>query len=371
MHHLFVHLVRSTQDPFAGLRQNIVKDGGTFDDIRFDAAELDLIDSVEYTRWRPLRFWLYRTLFRNFEERLDTALAKTPGPVCVYLADEGVWAVLWEQYRRRTGRRNIRAVNVQHGFALLRPASHRWLRYLLNLASVSLTGYPAIGYGSVGGAGPGPFDVYLTYDQPTADFAVQQSDRSACPAPRLIKHELISQFAASHKPSWEKRVLFTMNIAIAGSPVLFTSEQTYQELIPVAASLKKHGFELVIRLHPGMDREKEALAFSRHPISGWATLDQERALHKSMAACSIVMSYLSTSLWEGSLLGLLPVQLIGQGCRPVDLGYPVEKLDVGTDIDGQIAGICQKIRPKGVFDWAFEEEKEWTQVKPLLWGEAN
>lgn len=368
MFHVFVYVVRSIQDPFAGIRAMLQIEGAGYADIRFEEGEFDLIDAVEYTSKRPLRAWYYRRIFRKLESRLDAVLAEHPARICVYFSDEGVWAVLWAHFRARLARRNIVAVNVQHGQAPLHPANLRNLRRLINAAAIALTNYPVIGYGSAGGAGPEPFEFYLTYNQATAAFAERQSGRTAIVAPHLIKHELISRFGSLPKVDNDEpvRVLFAMNINIAGSPVLCSACETFDILLDVARALRDAGVELVIRLHPAMDREVESRRFTTHPIARIAALDQEPSLHASMARARIVMSYVSTALWEGGLLGLVPVQLVCSCCKRVELGYSREVLDLGADIHQQLSRLLTLARRPRERDWRGAEAEEWACVKKLL-----
>jgi hypothetical protein len=366
--HIFVRVVRSRQDAFAGIRRALETGSGRWLDVSLDEDELDIVDSVEYTWRRPYRFWFYRNVFPSLERRLDEAITANPGPICLYFTDEGVWAVLFDRYRRRLARRDVRAVNVQHGFALCKVERGRVKRRLINSLTVVLTGYPNFGYGSLGGAGPAPFDLYLTYDEATAAFARRQSGREALAAPHLIKHELWERFSAMPHPDGPPRVLFAMNIAIPSSPVLCNSQETWDLLVPVAEVLAEAGARLTIRLHPGMDRAIETARFAAHPLARLATLDTHRDLHKSMAEAAIVMSYVSTALWEARLLGLIAVQVVCRCCRPVELGYPRQVLKLDTDLQQQILPLIARLRTKKTVDWAANEAKEWALATELLDG---
>lgn len=368
MLHVFVHVVRSKHDPFAGIRAALTREGSDrCVDVKFDDAEFDYIDRVEYTERRFFRAILYPRLFRALNRRLDAAIGDEPR-VVVYFADEGVWAAVWALYRRRHASRSLKAVNVQHGFALIRPPTLRLARKAVNTVSRLLTGFPSIGYGSLGAAGPKPFDLYLTYDEPTARFVREQTDRAAFPAPRLIKHELITSLEAlplGPRPD-VTRVLFAMNINMRGSPVKCDVGETFDILLGLATELHRLGAVLVLRLHPGMDREAEIRRFATHAISKFAELDPNESLAKSMASSEIVMSFVSTVIWEAGLLGLVPVQVACACCDDVDLGFEREILNLEGEYMPQLATLLAQARAPRVTDWRQEEGLEWAALKSAL-----
>lgn len=364
---MFVYVVRSNQDHFAGVRHNLRSEGHETRDITLREAEFDIVDSVEYTRRRPFRFWFYATVFQSLHKQLDAFFEAENGPVCIYFSDEGVWAVFWEVYRKRLKRSNVIAVNVQHGFALAIPASHRWLRRVMNALAIACTGYPAIGYGSAGGAGSAPFDAYLTYDETIAHFVELQSGRPAVPAPRVIKHQLISRFQSFRRePRDRLRILFAMNVAVPGSPILCASTETYDILLDLARVIRAAGAELIFRLHPGMNHNEEVSLFAAHPIAELSSLDNSQTLDAAMAGSDIVLSYFSTALWEGRLLGLVAAQVVCRCCKPVDLGYDLEIIDLSNDISGQLRTLLTLARSRRNEDWHAAEIEEWRAVKALF-----
>lgn len=368
MLHVFVHVVRANQDPFAGIRAALSAEGiNRFVDVKFSCAEFDQIDRVEYTERRFFRAIYYPPLFRSLTRKLDAAIRDEPR-VTVYFADEGVWAAVWALHRRRYVNLDLRAVNVQHGFALIRPPTLQFARRVANAISRLITGFPSIGYGSLGAAGPEAFDLYLTYDEATARFVRQQTGRTAFPAPCLIKHELLTSLDAlsAGRGSGAIRVLFAMNINMRGSPVKCDVRETLDALLGLAVGLKRLGAALVVRLHPGMDQAVESLRFKTHAISQFAQLDEYESLAESMANAKVVMSFVSTVLWEAGLAGLVPVQVICTCCQDVDLGFRREVLDLNSDFMPHVAALLEEARAKSLYDWRQEEIMEWSAVKLAL-----
>ena len=196
MVHIFVCVVRSSTDPFAGIKQALSEEPGSrILEVSLTPAELDRVHRVEYSDRKYVRFIYYREIFAQFTKRLVAALDGLQGePAAVYFSDEGVWAVLWMRIRGRYRRGQVTAVNVQHGFAELRTRPFLVARKIINYFATLITGYPFLGMGSLAGAGPEAFNVYVTYDQPTADFIRARSGSRALPCPRLIKAQLIEAY---------------------------------------------------------------------------------------------------------------------------------------------------------------------------------
>lgn len=370
--HVFVQVVRAIQDPFAGLRHALAAEGEhEFIDVRFSDEEFDHIDRVEYSRRRFLRFLHYRQIFRSLESRLDAALAGLGGrPANVYFTDEGVWAVVWARYRRRLARPNVRGVNVQHGHAEIREARYRPARHVVNGLSVLATGYPCLGYGSLGGAGPEPFDVYLTYETGAAEHLRTRLGRQAVAAPRVIKHDLIAGFHQQVPAAVADglAVLFAMNINMRGSPIKCDVPQTFDQLLDLARVLAEQRVRLIIRLHPGMDRAQAVSRFAAHPISQFAELDDVPSLQQSMARVQVVMSFLSTVLWEAGLLGLMSVQIVCACCDDARLTFDREVLALDATWRDKLASLLARVRVGGAEGWREREAAEWAVVRPLLIG---
>jgi hypothetical protein len=373
MRHVFIHVVEATHDHFAGLRAAIdAIPGHSHETLSFDRAQLDLVRRVEYTRKRLFRIWFYRPLYRWLTAQLDRIVADAGGDeVVFYLADESIWAVIMADYRRRGKKPRVHAVNVQHGFALLGEARLKRLRKLFNAASRVVFGFPAIGYGSLGGAGRDAFDLYLTYDEQTAGFVRDRLGVDAIAAPRLIKHDLLASYRqVSTDPQASRHVLFAMNMNIAGSPILCDVPQTLDALLPLANALDARGMKLIVRLHPGMEAERERQRFATHPIARTAELDADRSLQDSVARAAIVMSFLSTVLWEASLVGRLPVQVVCSCCKEVELGYPREILRLDGDFAAQLDSILEKPHSALMPDTEKLEADEWSKVCLSLKGLA-
>lgn len=370
MLHIFVHVVRSPLDPFTGLKMALASIyGARIIDIRFDDNEYEFIDHVEYSDRRFLRAFFYPAVFRSLHRKLDDVLANLDKSAAnVYFSDEGVWAVFWADYRQRLPARQVQGVNVQHGFALPRRPRFGRLRRLINGVTRLITGYPTIGYGSLGGGGSGPFEIYLTYDEKVAAFIRSETGCRAFAVPRLIKHELFRDYVALEHPQRlaTGRVLFAMNINMRGSPVKCDVARTYDVLVPLASALREIGGCLVLRLHPGMDRDREERRFAAHPIARLSELDGEPILQASMAKATVVMSFISTVLWEGGLLGLLPVQLVCSCCEEVELGYEREILTLGEGLKGRLMDLLDRAGAARPRPWQEMQSEEWTALRPAL-----
>lgn len=373
MLHVFVYVVRSTQDHFSGLQEALRSEcDNRIIKLYFEESEFDYIDRVEYSERRFLRVFYYPVIFRKLCSRLDKAIAMADGEerVNVYFADEGVWAVVWADYRRRHAYSSrMRGVNVQHGLAEIRPSRFLGMRRLINMIARIFTGFPSLGYGSMGGAGPGAFDLYLTYDRHVANHVQKQTGCTAIPAPRLIKHELIKNFSALRQQRGgedQGRVLFALNIKMRGSAIKCDMAETLDQLLELATTLRKLGACLVLRLHPGMDRDIEVRRFNSHPISRVAELDSYDSLQESMARSVMVMSFLSSVLWEASILGLVAVQVICRCCNTAKLHFERHQLVLNNEFSSSLNKLLALACTSTQRHWNEMERDEWIHVRPFL-----
>lgn len=369
-HHLFVQVVPTATDHFGGIKRLLAEaPDQRINDIRLTEAEFAIVRQIEYGDQRMARPLRYPAIFKSLYQQLDAALAGCGGDrATVYFADEGVWAVMWADYRRRRKLANVRGVNVQHGIALLKRPSLPWLRRAINAAARMVTGFPAIGYGSLAGAGPGPFELYLTYDQASADFITKHSGCAAIAAPHVIKADLIERFNdLPRRPNGAAvQVLFAMNVPIKGSPIKCDARGMFEQLLPLARALEAAGARLVIRLHPGADQNAERRDFADHPIARHAAIDESQSLHHALAQADIVMSLLSTVLWEAGLLGLVAVQVTCRCCDPVELGYEREILSLDEPLAPRLASLLARARGLDRAKADAEIARQWGAVQQAL-----
>lgn len=369
MHHVFFHVVRATHDHFAGLRAAIdAWPGHSHETLTFDSAQLDLVKRVEYSGRRLFRVWYYRRLYHWLIAQIDRVIASSADEdVTLYLADESIWAVILADYRRRQGNRRLHAVNVQHGFAIPEKARFELLRRLLNGLSRRVFGFPAIGYGSLGGAGKDAFDLYLTYDDEAARFVRDRLGVYAVAAPHLIKHDLLDAYRQIPvDPQASLTAMFAMNMNISGSPIQCDVPETLNALMPLAEALNERGMLLIVRLHPGMDIEREQQRFALHPIAHLAELDSAGSLQESVARAGIVMSFLSTVLWEAGLVGRTPVQIVCSCCREVELGYQREILRLDHTLKKSLAAILERSHSELMPHFDLLEAQQWSEVRLRL-----
>lgn len=371
MLHVFVYVVRSAEDHFSGIRKALRAEAENRTvDVCFEDADFDLIDRIEYTDRRFLRMFYYPALFRRLYAKLDQAIAQAGSEkVNVYFADEGVWAVVWAQYRRRSGHSHVRGINVQHGFAEIRRVRTLSVRRFINSVSRILVGFPCLGYGSLGGGGTGAFDVYLTYDDAIADYIHQRLGCVALSAPRLIKHDLIAGFSEKRKKIsflQRSRVLFAMNVKMRGSAIKCDIEQTFDQLLELAKDIQGYGASFVLRLHPAMNGEIVRAQFDAHPISRFAEIDSYPSLHDSLASVTIAMSFLSSVLWEANLLGIMPVQVICACCNTAKLHYQREELVLDDSMHDRLQELLRRADGSSESNWEQKEELEWQKVRVAL-----
>lgn len=363
--HIFVYVVDRPDDPFLGLKQLLSRNRlaqHVISEVRLPAESYEIVREVEYSRRRLFRFLYYKNIFRQLEKSLQQVLDHFHKDDCcvIYLSDEAVWAEFLRDFRKRHCEMKVVYVDVQHGFAYPMAAKYKNLRRAFNWIARKTLGYPALGMGSLGGAGGGVFDIYLTYDTTTSDFIRQHTCDLVYTCPFVIKFGLLQRYWAAGEllKEWrtEKDILFALQQVGKNNG---DSLHLFEELLPVAKLLgEKYGKRLIFRPHPGMERRKVIESFHRSGIDRWADIDELAELADRLARCNIVMSFYSTVLWEAGMLGLVPVSVQG-AYHHGRLPFSHEVLDVSADLDAQLDQIlCQETAEKyrrdlvnDAFDW--------------------
>ena len=200
--HVFIYPVQRPEDPFLGLKHLLSKQRlarHVIVEARLAPEENKLVRKVEYSRRRYARFLYYRPVFQKLEQLLGEALRRVDKDswTVLYLSDEGVWAQLLRDFRKRFPDRKILSVNVQHGLAYPVPSKYKAARRAVNLLLRKTWGYPAFGMGSLGGAGSGTFDIYLAYDKKLCDFISDCTGDLVYACPSIIKYGLFQRFHAA------------------------------------------------------------------------------------------------------------------------------------------------------------------------------
>jgi hypothetical protein len=325
MKHFFIYVFERPDDPFAGLK-HILRHSSRVDheihELRLSRESYNLINKIDYSRLRKrVRFLYYRRVFQELTQLVTTALDSCGKDdlAVVYFSDDGVWAEFWSQLRRsHPCAASLIAVNVQHGWLKLKPASGIAVRNLLNRLTRTFFGSLAFGLGSLGGCGGGVFDIYLVYSPEAAEFVRGRTGNRAISCPTIIKHQLTQMFRQSRRQAMANGnpcndVLMALQpppfIGLrAGTTVL----DMMREWLPVARILREeHHRNVVIRRHPGTAAEEFDAAYRESGISEYAQPDSQVAVSAALAHSSIVFSYMSTVLFEAHSLGLIPVSVCG------------------------------------------------------------
>jgi hypothetical protein len=340
MKHIFIHIRTSQYNVFFGIQKNLENDNDAHHEIinlRLSSESYATFDKVEYShRRRYFRFLFYKKLFREVENLTKEAILSNDNAsseVIIYIADEGLWAVLLEHISKKWNL-NVCKVNVQHGFFYLqRPSEFSlFVRKKINNISVFFTGYPSFGLGF----GSGLFDIYLVYGEKEKKFIEIETSALVFSAPKLIKKDFISDYQKVKKavPKEQKLILFALSLGIISrfSSVKCTLIGIFKEITPLAKYLSDaHDIKLLLRFHPGTDT-KEALAFLKTcELRHYALVDNEKNVVTGIAKSVAVMSYNSTVLFEAGLVGVTPIVLYGNCCEQGVLTYPHEIVDLNGD----------------------------------------
>lgn len=367
MKHIFVRTVRYRDDPFRGLCEHIaLHRAGEIIRVDLDEEDFARVWKVEYSIRKFFRVLYYRRIFESLHRRL-IAVIPTRAPCVVYLSDEGIWAEVWCDVRRQIANPNLRAINVQHGAYTMEAVKTRRIRGILNTLSRAAFGYPNFGLGSAGGSGRFAFDAYLTYDAPTTTLVTERTGAIALATPYLIKSDVLSRAGSTRAFSHgvEGPVVFALQPRIRGSMLKGDLRATFDELEPLARALKQLHKTLVLRLHPGMDRDTALRTYRNHRISSIAALDEVADLYQSLVASDAVMSFYSTVLWEAHLLGLTVVQVRSPVCATAVLHYPHHDLDLTRPFSDRLARIMDDSTRQRTPMVPAQQQREWQALHDL------
>jgi hypothetical protein len=371
--HFFIYVFERPDDPFAGLKQILRHSSRMHHEIhelRLSRENCDLINKIDYSRLRKrLRFLYYRSVFQELTQLITASLDSCGKDdlAVVYFSDDGVWAEFWSQLRRnhRCAAQLI-AVNVQHGWLKLEPASGIAVRRLLNRLTRILFGSLAFGLGSLGGSGGGVFDIHLVYSPEAAEFVQNRTGNRAISCPAIIKYQL-TQMSRHLRQEAMADGNPCNDVLMALQPPPFVGLQAgatvlgmMREWLPIARILREeHQLSVVIRRHPGTSAAEFETAFRESGISDYAQPDSQADVHVALAHSAVVFSYMSTVLFEGYLLGLTPVSVCG-GLYDDNLEtLPHVRFDMRRDLHEQVRRILDlaadapltQSDPDSRFDW--------------------
>lgn len=349
--HVFVQVVERPEDPFGGVKSYLkeVQDGKhSIFELVLPDSYYETIRDVEYSGKKYFRFLFYKNIFRELNRSLKQLLDSLGSDLLsvVYFSDEGVWSEFIRLFRLKYTYPNIIYVNVQHGFEHLKRVKYKSIRKLVNIVFYKLFGFPVYGMGCFGGSGSGVYDIYLTYDEKTASFIRRQTNDLSYPCPTLIKKNLIDRYASERKRLSEVqrkniRALFALQPYVLGASLKCGPRGVFEELLPLAKLFFiVHKSKLILRIHPGMDKNSVIEIFNRSEISKYAEIDPEIDLVKSLAKVSVVLSYSSTVLWEALLLGLLPISVKGN-CFEGDLEFQHETVHLYRNFESNFIDLLK------------------------------
>jgi|GEM_PF-1650460 len=341
MKHIFVPVRQTQYDVFYGLRENLKNDRFSSHDlldIHLSAESYATFDKVELTNRRFFRPLFYRKLFLELEIMLKEAVQQDQqdaANVVVYIADEGIWAVLLDYFCHKWGVHAYR-INVQHGFLYPeRPTQFDlFIRRLLNKISIAFTGYPSFGLGF----GCSLFDAYLVYGQKEKEFIQSQSSAIAFACPMLIKKDFIEHYERFkkhlHLNVTSKLILFALPYEIApiNNSIKGTLNEIFQEITPLAKYLREvHNIKLLLRFHPGADHTRALAFLNSSELRQYVNIDDEEDVVPGIARSVAVMSYDSTVLFEAGLVGVVPIVIFGKSCQQGAFTFPHEIVDLNGD----------------------------------------
>lgn len=367
--HIFIYVVQRVDDPFEGVKIALSQDDCVSHrllDMRLTESEYALVRRVEYSKQKYIRVIFYRRLYKALEARLLAALEQSPADaVCVYLADEGVWAEWLRGVRRKhTGR--IHTINIQHGLFLLE--RQYWetdfaarVRAVVNGVSRLIWGYPLLGLAF----GRGGFDVYLCYGESVKAFLQAQGNAHVYVCPLIIKAHMINRYAqawarAGAQQTSKGGVLIPLPACVPGTEFACKLDEFLEVIRPLVEYCRRvRKLGVTIRFHPGREREACLSVLKASSLAALVEVDEHDDIVDSLVRSDFVVAVHSTVLFEAGVLGKVPVAVRSR-CFDSPLPMPHECIDMREDYETALADAtsAQMIRRYAVLyevgqcDWA-------------------
>ncbi|MGE5411743.1 MAG: polysialyltransferase family glycosyltransferase [Clostridiales bacterium] len=328
--HILIYVLRRRQDYFYGVKKILSsKSGNEIVEIKLDKNYYDYIDLAEYSV--PMIFKTfaeykfvkrvigYKRIFRAIEQEILKILGSVSKQknIYIYVADEGVWGVFLMRMKRKLKCYNVKIVNIQHGFFILRKISYVPLRKIANKFFILFWGYPMMGMG-FGGA---HMDIYYVYGEEEKKFVLNTSpDSSVFAAPEICKYELLEEvnkkreqidYISQYEPI-SKNILFAAQINEVNPDCKYTDDEITQRLVLLFKYLHDKGFRIFYRFHPALsDRSESLRRLKKYGVLDFVTILNEESLAAQLAVVSTVMSLQSTVLFDAFVAGCIPVVLDG------------------------------------------------------------
>ena len=107
--HIFINVIERLYNPLYKIKLDLTKSKrDEIVDIKLSKSTLEKILDIEYSGRRRFRFFYYKSVFLEIQEKLDSALiASKNNQVFIYLTDEGVWSELLKFILRQNKATNV------------------------------------------------------------------------------------------------------------------------------------------------------------------------------------------------------------------------------------------------------------------------
>jgi hypothetical protein len=317
--HICINVVERFDDHFYGIKELIEnEDSHKFIEINLDKGSFKLVNNVEYSTKKYYRAFFYKKIYKELEKKIHKEINAYPAEkVYLYISDEGVWAEIIKKIRDKLYKiikKDFKIINIQHGYfeSMFMPSEvgiGRIVRIVINHISTLIFGIPNFGRGF----GQGGLDSYLVFTQKGKAFLDSQGNQEVFVAPNIIKSNFINRYRNFIKDIDEngikKNILFAMPHFVS-DPYWKTSLKDFLELVhPIFINLHNSGYKVLLRFHPGMKKEEWEYVLNKSKIGSFVSVDFERDVGKSIANNSYIFSINSTTLFEGFMVGKVPVQL--------------------------------------------------------------
>lgn len=359
--HLCFQVVKRPKDFFKGIKA-ILKEYNNvvFEEIILSDNFYEIVDDAEYAKvlfyqkaseLKILkRVRNYSKVFREFERivKLFIENNKEIKHHYFYFADEGVWGEFAKVLKRKIEKKyyvTVTIVNIQHGFFSLNDMGAKKARKIGNALFKTIFKYPFLG----NGFGGSTLDTYLVYGELEKKLIEQRSPLSKVfVSPVLCKYEMLERICEKQKQlnkidGIEKKILFAAQLNEIGHDCLLTEEQITEKIAPLFATLKKLGYTVYYRFHPAItDKSAFLKLLNKYGITDNVIFDDEIDVSDSILKVSAVLALQSTVLYDGFIVGRMPIIVRGL-LKPYIFTTPHEEIDINQNLVEQIVTAFNKL----------------------------
>ena len=358
--HIFIYLENKSDDKYYGIKKQIRNKNHFIHDLNFSDKSQTTFNRVEYSSRKLFREFYYKALFREFEQKILSAIKKYGDrkKIIIYSQDEGVWSELLRFLIKKHDLSFIKFINVQHGFLMNHSNNFIRTRFikLINNLYILFFGYPKFGIGPF----HGPFDYYLLFHEELKKNVISSAKSISCP--NLINKSFIEKFQSISDIEYdEKSVLIALPYFVKFGSHSFETldfEKTMLSIKPLIKTIKcNFNFNVYLRKHPNTPKDIFRKMLIKTDLQNDVLIDN-LAINESIFRSPIIFSFFSTTLFEAKLVNHFPVIINNNS---FDMNYfPInyKSINMKEDLSNQFKKIINIEHENNDFN----DEINWKEI---------